>query len=70
MHLFQMMTADETDIRNLQKQIDQIFESIEIQLHISLAVSELSKLNQFVELNRLCRFNEFFELSNHRVENT
>ncbi len=65
-----MTTADETDVRNLQKQIDQIFESVEIQSRTSLAVSELSKLNQFVELNRLRRFNEFFELNNHRVENT
>jgi len=65
-----MTTADETDVRNLQKQIDQIFESVEIQSRTSLAVSELSKLNQFVEFNRLRRFNKFFELSNHRVENT
>ncbi len=65
-----MTTADETDVRNLQKQIDQIFESVEIQSRILLAVSELSKLNQFVELNKLRRFNEFFKLSNHRVENT
>ena len=65
-----MTTADETDVRNLQKQIDQIFESIKIQSCISLAVSELFKLNEFVELNRLHRFNEFFKLSNHHVENT
>ena len=65
-----MMTADETDVRNLQKQIDQIFKSVEIQSRTLLAVSELSKLNEFVELNRLCRFNELFELSNHHVENT
>ncbi len=65
-----MTTADETDVKNLQKQIDQIFESVEIQSRILLAVSELSKLNQFVELNKLRRFNEFFKLSNHRVENT
>jgi thiamine biosynthesis lipoprotein ApbE len=65
-----MMTADETDVRNLQKQIDQIFKSVEIQSRTLLAVSELSKLNEFVELNRLRRFNELFELSNHHVENT
>jgi len=65
-----MMTTDETDVRNLQKKIDQIFESIKIQLHISLAVSELFKLNEFVELNRLHKFNEFFKFNKHHVENT
>jgi len=65
-----MMTADETDVRNLQKQIDQIFKNVEIQSDTLLAVSELSKLNEFIELNRLRRFNEFFKLSNHHVENT
>ncbi len=69
MHLLQVMTADETSIRNLQKQIDQIFKSAEIQLHIFLAVSELFKLNKFVELNRLRRLNELFKLSNHHVKN-
>ena len=64
-----MMITDETDVRNLQKQIDQIFESIEIQSRISLAVSELFKLNEFVELNRLRRFNELFKLNKHHVEN-
>ena len=52
-----MITTDEIDVRNLQK-------------HISLAVSELSKLNKFVELNRLRRFNELFKLNKHHVENT
>ncbi len=64
-----MMTTDETDIKNLQKQIDQIFESIKIQSCILLIVSELSKLNQFIEFNKLCKFNELFEFNNHRVEN-
>ncbi len=63
------MTADETDIRNLQKQIDQIFKNVEIQSRTSFAVSEFSKLNEFVELNRLRKFNELFKLSNHHVEN-
>ncbi len=64
-----MMITDETDIRNLQKQISQIFESVKIQSHILLAVSELSKLNKFVELNWLRRFNKLFELNKHHVEN-
>ncbi len=66
-HLSQMIITDETDVRNLQKQIDQIFENVKIQSHISLAVSELSKLNEFVELNRLCRFNKLFKLNKHRL---
>ena len=65
-----MTTIDETDVRNLQKQINQIFKSVEIQSRTSLAVSELSKLNEFVELNRLHRFNELFELNKRCVENT
>ncbi len=69
MHLFQMMITDETDIKNLQKQIDQIFKSIEIQSCISFAVSKLFKLNEFVEFNRLRKFNELFELNKHHVEN-
>ncbi len=64
-----MITADETDVRNLQKQIDQIFESVEIQSRISLAISELSKLNEYVELNRFCRFNKFFKLNKNHVKN-
>ena len=63
------MTADETDVKNLQKQINQIFESIKIQSCISLAVSELSKLNEFIEFNRLRRFNKLFKLNNHNVKN-
>ncbi len=69
MHLFQVMTADETNVRNLQKQINQIFKNIEIQSRIFLAVFEFFKLNEFVELNRLCRFNELFKLNNYYVEN-
>ncbi len=70
MHLSQMTTTDETCVRNLQKQIDQIFKSVEIQSHTLLAVSELSKLNELIEFNRLCRFNELFKLNKCRVENT
>jgi len=69
MHLFQMTTANKIDVRNLQKQIDQIFENVKIQSCILLAVSEISKLNEFVEFNRLRRFNEFFKLNNYHVEN-
>ena len=64
------MITDETYIRNLQKQIDQIFKSIEIQSCIFFAVSKLFKLNEFAEFNRLCRFNELFKLNKHHVENT
>ncbi len=49
--MFQVKTTDKAIRRNLLKQIDQIFWSVEIQLLILFFLSELLRFNELLEFN-------------------
>ena len=56
--MFQVKTTDKAIRRNLLKQIDQIFWSIERQLLILFFLSELLEFNEFQEFNEFIEFNK------------